>query len=78
MIVTAIKAAARAAERHKKAEKIVRKLFEERYGFDFSDIDCDPLIDICSGQGIPFKNIKELDDAVFQYNDLKPIKKRSR
>lgn len=45
------------------------------YGADFSDINCDPIIDICNGQGNPPSTLYELDKLVLDYNDLTPRKK---
>lgn len=75
MIIKAIESASFYAAKHLKAENKVRKLFFERYGEDFSDVDCDPLIDACSGQGACYRNLKELDEMVLQYCNLEPIKK---
>jgi hypothetical protein len=72
-ILAAINKTSQLAEKHKKAENLVRKLFEKRYGSDFSDVDCDPLIDTCGGQGSPYSSLAELDEMVKQYCDLEPI-----
>ena len=49
------------AQKSNAENKILRELFVERYGIDYSDVDCDFLIDCADyGQGAPMK-IKALD-----------------
>ncbi len=63
----------KAAERHRKAENDTRKFFIERYGVDFSDVNCDPVIDICSGQGDMIFSIEVLDKLVKEYCNIAPV-----
>lgn len=76
MLVSAIRRANALAINQRTAEETVRRLFIDRYGVDFSDADCDPLIDACSGQGDVYNTLKELDAMVKSYCDLIPIENR--
>lgn len=61
-----------AAEKHKAELNKFSAMFEKRYGADFSDVDCDPIIDVTQGQGNPPSTLEALDAVVLDYNDLSP------
>lgn len=57
----AINKATRAAQKANQERETVRELFIERYGVDYSDCDCDPIIDCVDyGQSDPVK-VDEVD-----------------
>jgi hypothetical protein len=78
-LIKAIGRANQLARMHRAALNKVSDLFLERYGAQYNDIDCDPMIDICDcGIGFVPGSLKSLDAIVLEYNELKPIRKKKK
>lgn len=75
-LIAAIRKAAKIAQQHNAALVEVDRLFYERYGARYNDIDCDLLIDAVDyGRGMPFADLKSLDNHVYTYTTLAKDKK---
>lgn len=70
-IILQMKKTCDASRKYLDHEEKFREMFVERYGHDFSDIDCDPIIDSFQG-GSHYKNLKDLDKAVYEYCKIHP------
>jgi hypothetical protein len=56
---------AKAAEAHFAAGQALGKIFEERYGIHYGEVDADAIIDVCDHIGGHI-TVEECDDAMAQ------------
>lgn len=69
-----LKKACKISKQYAEMQAILLEAFEDRYGVTYSEVDCDPIIDILDGVGgVPVITVAECDEHMLYYSGV-PVK----